>query len=303
MSAAFPRSHGAWRRMSAPWVGCMVAACMGWLLGMSGDVRAATPTTADIEFFESKVRPLFAAHCAECHSRKAGDPEGGLSFDSRADFVAAEGVAKAGLPEESLLVQVVRYDGDLQMPPDGKLPAEAIRTIEEWVKRGLPWPDDGGKAGGEAFDIAARKAEHWCWHPPRATPAPTVKNAAWCRGEIDRFVLARLEKAGLAPAVEAGRETLVRRACEMLTGLPADPADVERVARDPDPLAFEKYVDTLLASPHYGERFARHWLDVARYAESRGHESDFTMPNASQYRDWVVRALNADVPYDQFVRE
>jgi hypothetical protein len=275
---------------------------------VTGSREAAPVRAEDLEFFEAKVRPLLVQHCAECHSAKAGDPEGGLSFDSRADFLAAEGVAVAGKPDESLLVKVVRYDGDLQMPPDGKLPAAAIQTLEEWVRRGLPWPDDGKpagttKSGVEAFDIAKRKAEHWCWHPPRVTPPPPVKNAAWCTSDIDRFVLARLESAGLEPAAEASRETLVRRAAEILTGLPALPADVTRVTTDPDPHAFDRYVDTLLASPHYGERFARHWLDVARYGEARGHEFDYRIPNAWQYRDWVVKAFNDDLPYDQFVRE
>ena len=275
---------------------------------VTGSREAAPARAEDLEFFEAKVRPLLVQHCAECHSAKAGDPEGGLSFDSRAEFLSAEGVAVAGKPDESLLVKVVRYDGDLQMPPDGKLPAAAIQTIEEWVRRGLPWPDDGkpagtAKSGVEAFDIAKRKAEHWCWHPPRVTPPPPVKNAAWCTSDIDRFVLARLESAGLEPAAEASRETLVRRAAEILTGLPALPADVARVTTDPDPHAFDHYVDQLLASPHYGERFARHWLDVARYGEARGHEFDYRIPNAWQYRDWVVKAFNDDLPYDQFVRE
>jgi len=264
--------------------------------------------TEDLEFFEAKVRPLLVEHCAECHSAQAGDPEGGLSFDSRAAFLAAEGVAVAGRPDESLLVNVVRYDGDLQMPPAGRLPAAAIQTIEEWVRRGLPWPDDGpptggGKAAVEAFDIARRKAEHWCWQPPRVSAPPAVTNAAWCTSDIDRFVLARLEAAGLEPAPAAPRETLVRRAAEILTGLPADPADVAGVTGAPDPFAFDRYVDQLLASPQYGERFARHWLDVARYGEARGHEFDYAIPNAWQYRDWVVQAFNDDLPYDQFVRE
>ena len=263
---------------------------------------------ADLEFFEAKVRPLLVQHCAECHSRQAGDPEGGLSFDTRSDFLAAEGVAVAGTPDDSLIVKVVRYDGDLQMPPDGKLPPEAIQTFEEWVRRGLPWPADLTDSGTattavEPFDIAKRKADHWCWHPPQVASVPPVQNAGWCRNDIDRFVLARLESAGLEPAAEASREMLVRRAAEILTGLPADPADVDRVARDADAHGFEKYVDQLLASPHYGERLARHWLDVVRYGETRGHEFDFLIPNAWQYRDWVVKAFNADLPYDQFVRE
>ena len=281
----------------------------GWLLAAA--VALALPTAAlaaepgDAEFFESRVRPLLAEHCAECHSARAGDPEGGLSFDSRSDFLSAAGVAVAGRPDESLLVQVVRYDGDLQMPPAGRLPAEAVQTIEDWVRRGMPWPDDSAPAETKAaaFDIAERRAAHWCWQRPVATPPPAVRQPGWCRGDVDRHVLARLEAADLEPAPEADRAVLVRRVAEVLTGLPPDPRDVERVVDDSDPLAFDRYVDTLLASPHYGERFARHWLDVVRYAESRGHEFDYQIPNAFQYRDWVIRALNADLPYDQFVRE
>ncbi len=281
------------------------------LVGVVGGLVACQTTgacgadllAADVEFFESQVRPLLVAHCAECHSAEAGDPEGGLSFDSRADFLAAQGLAVAGDPDASLLVQAVRYEGSLQMPPEGRLPTEAIATIEEWVRRGLPWPDDGKAATVAGFDMAARKAAHWCWQPPRLSAPPDVGDSAWCRGEIDRFVLARLESAGIAPAAQAEPAVLVRRAAEVLTGLPADPTDVETVATDPDPTAFERYVDRLLASPHYGERFGRHWLDVVRYAESRGHEFDFDIPNAWRYRDWVVAAFNNDLPYDRFIRE
>ena len=261
------------------------------------------PTPEDAAFFESQVRPLLVAHCAECHSRAAAEPEGGLSFDSRGDFLTHDAIAVPGEPESSLLVEVVRYHGALQMPPAGKLPAEAIATIEDWVRRGLPWPDDGQAAAVGVFDLAARKADHWCWQSPRREPVPPVTAVAWCRNDIDRFVLARLEAAGIAPAPEAPRGQLVRRAAEILTGLPADPAEVDRVITDPDPLAYEKYVDRLLASPHFGERFARHWLDVVRYGETRGHEFDFPIPNAWRYRDWVIDAINADLPYDQFIRE
>ena len=278
-----------------------IAACCGVSVA-SGETIALR--SEDVTFFESKVRPIFVAHCAKCHSRMTGETEGGLSFDSKADFLTAEGVAVAGRPDESLIVKVLRYDGDPQMPPDGKLPAAAIATIEEWVRRGLPWPDDGKAAGPvEAFDIASRKAAHWCWRAPMVVPTPKVEDAQWCRSDIDRFVLARLEAAGIEPAAEASLAVLVRRASEVLTGLPADPADAEQVASHPDPLAFDAFVDRLLASPHYGERFARHWLDVVRYGETRGHESDFLIPNVWRYRDWVVEAFNDDLPYDQFVRE
>ncbi|NBW85390.1 MAG: DUF1549 domain-containing protein [Planctomycetia bacterium] len=282
------------------------AVLLAWLAVVCAPLQAAAaqPTAEDLEFFESRVRPIFLQHCCTCHSRKKGDPKGGLSFDSRADFRAAEGVAVAGQPADSLLVQALRHDGDLQMPPDGKLPAAALEAIEEWVRRGLPWPDDGAAADdGRAFDLAQRRAEHWCWQPPRASPPPAVHDAGWCRDDIDRFVLERLEAAGLAPAPEAAPAVLVRRAAELLTGLPPDPADVDRVVGASDPLAFEHYVDQLLSSPHYGERFARHWLDVARYGETRSHDINHTLPNAWHYRDWVVRAFNADLPYDEFVRE
>ncbi|MBL6832524.1 MAG: DUF1549 domain-containing protein, partial [Pirellulales bacterium] len=269
----------------------------------SAQAFAAEPTPDDLEFFERDVRPLLVEHCSECHSGPAAEAEGGLSFDNRGEFLAAEGVAVAGRPEASLLVEVVHYDGDLQMPPEGKLPGEAIATLEAWVRRGLPWPDDGSQASAGSFDLAARKAAHWCWQPPQAASPPEVAGAEWCRSDIDQFVLARLEAAGLSPAAEASRRQLVRRAAEVLTGLPPDPADVERIAADANPHAFDRYVDELLASPHYGERFARHWLDVVRYGETRGHEFDYPIPNAWQYRDWVVRAFNADLPYDQFVRE
>ena len=271
-------------------------------VGRAADQTGA-PTAEDAEFFETRVRPLLVEHCAACHSRASGEPEGGLSFDTRAETLGHEGLAIPGKPDQSLLVEVVRYDGKLQMPPDGRLPPEAIATIEEWVRRGLPWPGEGPAAEAGMFDISARKADHWCWQTPRSMPAPAVATADWCRTDIDRFVLARLEAAGLTPAPEASRDQLVRRAAELLTGLPADPADVDRVAADPDPLAFEKYVDGLLASRHFGERFARHWLDVVRYGETRGHEFDFPIPNAWRYRDWVIDAINADLPYDQFVRE
>ncbi|NBP81130.1 DUF1549 domain-containing protein, partial [bacterium] len=205
-------------------------------------LRAASPTAEDLEFFEAEVRPLLLEHCSECHSGPADDAEGGLSFDSHATFFAAEGVAVAGKPEASLLVEVVHYDSDLQMPPDGKLPDDAIATIEAWVRRGLPWPDDGSKPVATTFDIASRKAAHWCWQPPVAVTPPDVTDAAWCRTDLDRFVLARLEAANLSPASEATPQQLIRRAAEVLTGLPPDPADVERVATDPDPLAFDRYV-------------------------------------------------------------
>ena len=263
------------------------------------------PSEGDLEFFESKVRPLLKEHCGECHSSTKGDPEGGLSFDTRGDFRSAEGVVVSGEPDASLLIRAIRYDdSELQMPPDGKLSNEAIVTLEEWVRRGLPWTDDGSAtASKNVFDIAQRKAAHWCWQPITRKAPPQVAHTEWARSDIDRFVLSKLEAVGLTPAPEADVATLARRASAWLIGMPPDPRAIDSLLADSDPNAFEKYVDSLLASPHFGERFGRHWLDVVRYAETRGHEFDNPIPNAWRYRDWVIEALNNDLPYDQFVRE
>jgi hypothetical protein len=184
-----------------------------------------------------------------------------------------------------------------------RLSDAAIRTIEEWVRRGLPWPDDGKTAAGAGFDLAKRRAEHWCWQAPERATAPPVTQAAWCRGDIDRFVLARLEAAGIAPAPEADRVALVRRATFDLTGLPPTPDEVAAFVADTRPDAWERVIDRLLASPRYGEKWGRFWLDLVRYADTNGFERDGDKPDAWKYRDWVVQAFNDDKPYDRFVLE
>ena len=305
--------------LSALWV-------LLWLFAVPV-VRADTPvvTAADkTEFFEEKVRPLLAENCLSCHSAASKPLMGNLHLDT------AEGLRKGGdrgadltsakLLDSPLLVAVRYEDPHFQMPPKGKLSAEQIATLTEWVKMGAPFPQDrrGGKETrrqGEAsqnpkskvqdikaFDMKAR-LRHWAWQPVRPQAVPVVKNKAWCRTPLDAFVLARLEAKGLKPAPPADRRTLLRRVTYDLIGLPPTRGEMAAFLADKSPNAYEKMVDRLLASPHYGERQARHWLDLMRYAETDGHEWDYPKTGAWQYRDWVIRALNADVPYSQFVQE
>jgi hypothetical protein len=272
-------------------------------------LRAAEPA-ADAEFFEKRVRPVLAEHCYKCHSAQAKKLKGGLLLDSRDGLLkGGEGgpVLVPGRPEKSRLVEAIGYKNpDLQMPPRSKLPDAAIADLTAWVRMGAPWPATVASAGAAVrttFDLEKRKHEHWAWQPVRPVGLPPVRDCTWPLEAADRFILARLEARGLAPGPDADRRTLLRRVTFDLTGLPPTPEEVEAFAADRSPDAFEKVADRLLASPHFGERWGRHWLDLVRYAESRGHEYDYPLPNAYQYRDYVIRAVNADVPYDQFVRE
>jgi len=262
------------------------------------------------EFFEKKVRPVLVEHCFKCHAdQEVKAPKGGLRLDSRAGLLRGGDNGPAvvpGEPDKSRLIEAIRYqNADLQMPPKGKLPDATIADLAAWVKSGAIWPDDGGSAATRAgtFDVAKRKREHWAWHPVRKYDPPPVKDSAWGSGAVDRFILAKLEAKGIKPARPAERRVWLRRVTFDLIGLPPAPAEVEAYLADTSPNAERTVVDRLLASPHFGERWGRHWLDLVRYAETRGHEFDAPIPNAFQYRDYVIRALNADVPYDRFVRE
>jgi len=257
----------------------------------------------DLAFFEREVRPLLVEHCLQCHGEGKRRPKGGLRLDSRAGWARGGDSGPALAPgdvEGSLIVRAVRYrDPSLEMPPDGRLPDEAVRVFEEWVRRGAP--DPRTDAEPEATPDAGAPEPHWAFQPMADPVPPEVRDAAWARNEIDRFVLARLEAEGLAPAPEADRRTLLRRASYDLLGLPPSADEIERFAADPAPDAWEREVERLLASPHYGERWGRHWLDLARYADSNGLDENLAMGNAWRYRDWVVRAFAADLPYDRFV--
>ena len=268
------------------------------------------PDPAKAEFFETKVRPVLVDQCYACHSASAKKLKANLRLDSHAGLLNGGDTGPAivpGEPDKSRLIDAIGYQNvDLQMPPKKKLSHRQIADLTEWVRMGAPWPGSpvaAKAAAGDGFDLQKRKASHWCWQPVKAVPPPAVKATSWPRSEIDAFVLARLEEKGLTPAVPADRRTLVRRAYFDLLGLPPTPQEVEQFVNDPSESAYESLVDRLLASPHFGERWGRHWLDLARYAETFGHEFDYAIPSARQYADYVIRAINADVPYDQFVRE
>jgi mono/diheme cytochrome c family protein len=268
-------------------------------------ILAAGP--AGIEFFEKRIRPLLAEHCYQCHGPER--QRSGLRLDSRGAMFNGGDRGPAlepGEPEQSRLIQAVRYNDDLRMPPKGKLKDSQIAELVAWVKMGAPRPkDDGLVTNGrpaEAFDLAERR-KHWAYQPVRPGTLPVVKNSNWCTSPIDSFILARLEAAGLTPTPPADKRTLIRRVTFDLTGLPPTPQEVEAFLADRSADAYEKVVDRLLASPHYGERWARHWLDLTRYAETLGFEFDYDLYNAWRYRDYVIRALNADLPYDRFVVE
>jgi len=270
---------------------------------------APAPPPADargIAFFETHIRPLLVDHCYKCHSAKVEKPKGNLLLDSREGWQKGGDLGPAivaGDPEKSLLIKAVLYETEgLKMPPNGKLPPRQIELLQQWVKMGAPDPRTGGSAVAQkGIDMEAGR-KHWAFQPLRRTDLPAVKNVGWVRTPIDRFVLTKLEEKGITPNGDADRRRLIRRASLDLTGLPPAPEEVDAFVADTSPKAWEKVVDRLLASPHYGERWARHWLDLARFAESHGYEHDYDRPTAYHYRDFVIKALNADLPYDTFVR-
>ncbi|MEX0586177.1 MAG: DUF1549 domain-containing protein, partial [Pirellulales bacterium] len=295
------------------WAGLLLLAALsapGWSDegAPQADEQAPKFDAASIEFFEKSVRPLLVARCYECHGADVAEPKGGLRLDSRAAVLKGGDTgpaALAGKPGQSVLVEAINYSGAYEMPPKSKLPADEIATLTRWVEMGLPWPAESAATNSDAknFDLAKRRAEHWCWQPLAKTTTPTPLDRAWPRSAIDAFLLDKLEKKGLSPAAPAERRTLLRRLSYDLVGLPPTPDELAEFLADGSPDAVERVVDRLLASPGFGERWGRHWLDVVRYAESRGHEFDFTAANAHEYRDYVIRALNRDLPYDQFVVE
>jgi hypothetical protein len=285
-------------------------------------ISAAAEPVESAEFFEKRIRPVLSEQCYKCHSSTSEKLKGGLMLDSREAMLKGGDTGPAitpGDPEKSLLVEAIRWkNSDMQMPPKKALAPQQIADIEAWVKAGAPWPqaadspspNAGAKvATKKIFDLQRRKTEHWCWQPVVNSPVPTVKDSAWPRTDADRFILAKLEEKGLKPAPDADAATWLRRVTFAITGLPPTPGEVEAFVREYQSpvtnhqLLLETTVDRLLASPHFGERWARHWLDLVRYAETRGHEFDPEIPNAWQYRDYVIRALNSDVPYDRFAAE
>ncbi len=269
---------------------------------------AKAPDAKSLEFFETKIRPLFAQQCFACHGEKVA--KGGLRMHTAEAFLKGGDQGKLidkSNPERSLLLDALSHKLDyLKMPPQGKLKPQEMADLTAWVKSGASWPNakpvvTAGPGNGQLFTEEQRK--FWAFQTPRLPKIPGVKNAAWVKNPIDAFILARLEAAGLKPSVPADRRTLIRRVNFDLTGLPPTPEEVEAFVADRSPDAFAKVVDRLLASTAYGERWGRHWLDVARYADSNGLDENTAFGNAWRYRDYVVDAFNQDKPYDQFIRE
>jgi len=271
-------------------------------------VRAAEPSAEDVEFFERHIRPILVVQCYDCHSAKAKKLKGGLMLDSRAGVLAGGDTGPALVPgkvDKSLLIEAVRWsDSDTRMPPKTKLSERDIKLLERWVAMGAPDPRRGGQAGPIKREINIEEGRRW-WAFARPEPVapPKVKDADWPRTSIDRFVHATHESNELSPVGDADRETLIRRVYFDLIGLPPTPQQVDRFLADRSEGALAKVVDELLASPRFGERWGRHWMDVARYAESTGMERNFSFPHAWRYRDYVIDAFNSDKPFDRFVRE
>jgi hypothetical protein len=270
----------------------------------------ASSDPAGIEFFESKIRPVFVERCYKCHSAGAEKIEASFRLDSAEAILAGGESGKAavvpGHPETSQLIHAIQYgDEDLQMPPKSKLPADQIASIEAWVKMGAPYPKSVATAATKPTGTAMTLADgrnFWSFKKPADQSVPVVKST-WARGDIDHFILAKLDEKKLTPSPEADRRTLIRRATFDLIGMPPTAEEIEAFEADKSADAYEKLIDRLLASPHYGERWGRYWLDVARYADTKGYvfEEERRYAYSFTYRDWVVRAFNEDLPYDQFL--
>ncbi len=291
-------------------------AARAWLIFLSiGSASIQGQTAAQLEVFEKNARPIFSEKCQGCHNAKL--KSGGLDLSSPSGIkqAAADGFfAPAAEPDKSLLLQALSYVGRVRMPPQGKLPAETLAGIREWVAAGAPSPapslsnsDPASTTGVRPVEIRGVITEadrtFWAFRPLSHPVPPQVARNDWAANPVDRFILAGLDKAGLQPAPPANKTTLLRRATFDLTGLPPAEKEIQEFLADQSPDAFVKVVDRLLASPRYGERWGRQWLDVMRYADSTGSDEDHRYPHAWRYRDYVVQAFNRDMPYNQFVRE
>ncbi len=258
---------------------------------------------AGIEFFESKIRPVLLKHCYECHSTESKNIKGGLLLDSREAAHQGGDSGPAVIPknvEDSLLIDALRYEG-FEMPPKGKLPDAVIADFEKWIEMGAPDPRDGEVVSDSIdFELASK---HWAYQPVEKSKIPVVQQAEWPINAIDHFTMAKMEKLGLQPVERASKQELIRRATFDLIGLPPTPNEISNFLKDESPEAYEKVINRLLESVHYGERWGRYWLDVARYSEDQAHTFSVKRnTNGFRYRDWVISAFNADLPYDQFVQ-
>ena len=285
--------------MYRPHLFLLLAVALAIEVAPKGALAQENPAAPDqLRFFETSIRPLLVDQCQKCHGPQKQKAE--LRLDSRARILKGGEngpAAVPGQPDKSLLLKAVRHvNGTPKMPDGKKLTDREIADLTRWVQMGLPYPES----------VTAPKADPktwWAFQSPRKPEVPKVVNATWPQSLLDHFILAKLEAKGLTPAFAADRRTLIRRATFDLTGLPPTPEEIDAFIKDNSTNAFAKVVDRLLASPHYGERWGRHWLDVARYADSNGLDENVAFGNAWRYRDYVVRAFNDDLPFDQFILE
>jgi mono/diheme cytochrome c family protein len=286
---------------------------LGFLLGMAVCFRSAAQplTPAQDDFFENKIRPILINDCYNCHSQRAPKIRGGLTLDTREGWLKGGDTGPAivpGDPEKSLLIKAVRYtDEDLQMPPNNKkLPDAEIASLVTWVKMGVPDPRVASTNGTNLYASQLAK-DHWAFKPVKNPPVPEVQETNWIKTPVDTFILAKLEEDGMKPNPVADKRTLIRRATFDLIGLPPTQQEIKDFLEDDSPDAFARVVDRLLASPHYGERWGRYWLDTARYADTKGqvnnNAEDYHYPYAWSYRDYVIRSFNQDMPFSQFIMQ
>ncbi|MDF1823493.1 MAG: PSD1 and planctomycete cytochrome C domain-containing protein [Verrucomicrobiales bacterium] len=266
----------------------------------------------ELEFFEKRIRPVLAEKCYSCHAADAEKLKGGLQLDHLDHLLAGGETGPAIVPGEtsgSLLIESIRYENeDLQMPPKEKLSPNIVADFETWINAGAAWPDEPvpqreGRSNDGYFDLQERFREHWSWRPVTNPELPAVSDTDWPRQSVDYFILEGIESLELRPAMEIEPSAWLRRVYLDLTGLPPTPDQLRTFLEDEKPGAEERVVDELLASPHFGEKWARHWMDLVRYAETYGHEFDYPIKHAHEYRDYLIRAFNTDVPYDQLIRE
>ncbi|MCD6052679.1 MAG: Planctomycete cytochrome, partial [Verrucomicrobia bacterium] len=269
---------------------------------------AATLSAAQKALFEDKVLPVLQGKCFECHSHAGHKMKGGLVLDTLGGFITGGNSGPAivlGKPDESLIIKAIKHTDDhLKMPSKKpKLSDEEISYLVEWVREGAPWPGADLSKIKPRGKITDEDRQWWSFQPLKQPPVPTVKDGGWSKNELDRFIFARLEKEGLKPAGEAERGALIRRVTFDLTGLPPTPGEVDNFLHDTSSNAYEKLIDRLLSSPRYGERWARYWLDLVRYADSDGYRIDDYRPLSWRYRDYVIKSFNTDKPYNLFVKE
>jgi mono/diheme cytochrome c family protein len=311
LSAAQIGDLKTWIAAGAPWPLKTVAASAP--ATAKGKVPYPRPATAEqLEYFEKKVRPIFVNRCYNCHS-DAFKEAGGLRVDVGIAIFAGGNSGPVIIPGDpaasKLVMKIKATDPKVRMPQESKdpLPAEEIATLEKWIQDGAAWPDETEKLPNTPEKVLARydslRTTHWAWQPVTDPKVPSVANASWAYSDIDRFVLAGLAGKKLAPVKDADPVTLIRRVTYDLTGLPPTPAEVQAFEKDHSEKAYRELVERLLALPQYGERWGRHWLDVARYAESSGPSRNMPYPNAWRYRDYVIDAFNRDVPFDRFIKE